>query len=124
MDERAPPRIAAKAAGGHVAEQRAVLREEEVLEDDADALLVIGRIMEAAGVTAEGQFAFGGFHQASETTEQARLADAGRPYDRDDAAPRHAPRQVAKEPLAVALKAEVLDREMRRVTVGRGWRCL
>ena len=50
VEERLPPRITPEPAAEHVAQDAAVLREQEILEDNPDAFLVIGRLVQTAGV--------------------------------------------------------------------------
>jgi hypothetical protein len=119
VKERLPPGITAEPAAEDVAQDAGVLREQEILENDPDAFLVIGRLMQTAGVAGKSDSALGRLHHAGQAIEQARFTYAGRSHHGHDTSARHLPIEMAEEPAPIAFQAQPLDGKVRERRRGR-----
>jgi len=75
-EKRLPPRVARQPPTKDIPQHAAIERKEEVLENNADPFLVIGRIVEAAGVARKCQFAFCRRREARKAIQQTGFPDA------------------------------------------------
>ena len=71
LKERPPPGVTAQPAAEHIAQDAAVLRKQEILEDNSNAFLVVGRFVQTAGVARKRHAPLGRLGQSGQAIEQA-----------------------------------------------------